>query len=70
MLKIFYRHDMERMCNFHKSLVALMTGIYLVLLFVINPEFVLKGQLKAVKWLPANRMLLAFTLKYTNSWDW
>jgi len=47
-----------------------MTGIYLVLLFVINPEFVLKGQLKAVKWLPANRMLLAFTLKYTNSWDW
>lgn len=36
--------------------MAFMTGIYLsylVLLFVLNPEFVLKGQLKAVKWLPA-----------------
>lgn len=42
------------MCNFLTSLVVFMTGIYLVLLFVINPEFVLKGQLKAVKWLPAN----------------
>lgn len=39
------------MCNFLKSLVAFMTGIYLsylVLLFVLNPEFVLKGKFKAV----------------------
>lgn len=55
--KSFNRHDTERMCSFLKSLVAFMTGIYLsylVLLFVLNPEFVLKGQLKVVKWLPAN----------------
>lgn len=51
------------MCHFLRSLVAFMTGIYLsylVLLFVLNPELVLKGQLKAEKWLRAN-LLQPFT---------
>lgn len=55
---------MERVCNFPKRSVAFTTGIYLVLLFVINPELVLKGQLKAVKWLPANLLQpLAFYIE-------